>query len=414
MQTIRLIFSAALLLTLSGCVELIVGGPNTSPVHPMNLNMVSAERSAVLPAKKKTIQGYDVLGVARYCKKFLAAPKLPAVSTLLNTFGDPLPCIKRRLEQGGLSLVQIDIRDATCFRNKVCPPGTPPLDDWRTMRIGAKQVNQLALAFPGTEFQISPWLEHDIKDVKMLRKGFAVVKKACPTCGLINSPVSGAKLPEIPLELHGTKVSAYSVSGDGASIFDGDNMSSDGNGFQHRVSGDYSTYAWFNSLNLRCTGEDSFTPPLLRTNRPTSDEFEQAYAVMQPEQEKPAPPAQCKQVRDIEHGTEINKPNAEAYCNGQQNESDARGNKPLLIIKLSGKAGEARSVLNSVGKVVGCLKYYGPYSELPGAYRWYMGNCSGQTPIELMKQLGNEWGFLSIGQGKCIRFNSIRRQGTYR
>src|SRR5688572_26953264 len=85
-----------------------------------------------------TTQGYDVLGLAKYCDTYLSAPNLPAVSTLLNTFGDPLPCLRRKLDTGSLSLVQVDLMDATCWRNRVCPPGTPALTDWRVMKARAE------------------------------------------------------------------------------------------------------------------------------------------------------------------------------------------------------------------------------------------------------------------------------------
>jgi len=397
MRITRLIFSALLLLLLSGCGVFTL----TQPAN---------ERAGSFPSS--TIQGYDVLALAKYCKTFLNAPPLPAMSTLLNTFGDPLPCVQKRINKGGMRVVQIDIRDATCFRNGVCPKGTPPLDDWQVMRQGARQINKVATANSTVQFWVSPWLEHDIKSVETIRKGFAVVAKACPTCKLINSPVSGARPPEFPLELHGTKVRAFSVSGDGASMFDGDNLASDGNGFQHRASGSFSTFGWWNELNLRCTGEEHFTPVNLRTNLPTPAQFEQAYYVLQPEAPFPPNPPQCKSVRVIAPGAEIVKTNAEAYCNGQP--TDSRGNKPLLIIKQPGSSGERRDVLSSAGQVAGCFKYYGTYGELPGTHRWYMGNCSGQNPVQLMKALKSEWGFLKLNNGNCLRFNAIRRQGTYR
>lgn len=363
-------------------------------------------------ASAQTRQGYDVLGLAMYCKQYLRAPKLPAVSTLLATFGNPLPCIEQRIGQGGLQLVQVDLRDATCFRNRVCPPGTPALTDWRVLRKRAQEVNVLAVKYPSIEWWASPWLEHDIKDAKLVQKACDVIKKGCPSCKCINSPFTGAKPAGIPVELHGTKVRAFSVSGDGASIFDGDNIASDGNGFEHRVSGQDQTYAWWNELNLRCTGEEKFTQPLKRTEKPTADQFRQAYLNMQPEAPKPAAPAVCKGVRDIEMKREITKPNAESYCNGQP--KDPRGNKPLLIIKHAGRRGDKLDVFSPAGAKVASFCYWGTFSDLAGAHRWYMGNCSGHTPAKLYDALGGEWGFAKLKNGQCLRFNAVRRQGTYR
>lgn len=359
-------------------------------------------------------KGYDVLALAQYCDTYLKAPRLEAVSTLLSTFKDPLPCLKKALDRGGLKLVQVDLIDATCWRNKVCPAGAPKPDDLKVIEARARRVQVLANAYKDTLFQVSPALEHDVKDVNKVRAMLAAAKKGCPLCATVNSPFSGARPPNANLELHGTRIRAWSVSGDGASMFDADNKDSDNNGFNHTRSGTFSTYAWFNSLNLRCTGEKTFVPPANRTHRPTSDEFIQAARLFQVEESKPSAPALCRTSRDVDGKKgEIVKPNAEDYCNGNANENDARGNKPLLIIRKSGARGERAKIYNSRGKEIGCFKYYGTYTTA-GTHRWYVGDCSGETPVQLMNELGSEWGFVQFKDKSCIRFNSIRREGITR
>ena len=69
-------------------------------------------------------------------------------------------------------------------------------------------------------------------------------------------------------------------------------------------------------------------------------------------------------------------------------------------------------IYSSQGEEVGCFKYYGSFEG--GLHRWYVGNCSGEKPFELYKELGNEWGFAHSGGGNCILFNSLRRMGVYR
>lgn len=381
-------------------------------IEKVCLFIAAAAAVISVEANAQTKQGHDALGLAMYCKEYLAAPKLPALSTLLGTFGDPLPCVEQRIAQGGLELVQVDLRDATCFRNKVCPAGTPALTDWRELLQRARSVNKLAVKYPKLEWWISPWLEHDIKDAALVKKACEVATKGCPTCKCINSPFTGARPAGIPVELHGTKVRSFAVSGDGASMFDGDNISSDGNGFEHRVSGERQTYAWFPELNLRCTGEKKFTPPLKRTEKPSAELLRQAALVMAKEQPVPPAPKQCTKVIrvDAKRG-ELIKPNAESYCNGQPR--DPRGNKPLLILTKSGKRGDRMKVLNSKGKEVGCFAYWGTF-ETAGTHRWYMGSCSGQTPVGLYDALGGEWGFTELGGGTCLLTNAIRRMGVYR
>lgn len=357
-------------------------------------------------------QGYHVIGVAMYCGRFLEAPKLPAMSTLMNTFGDPLPCVRQRIQRGGLELVKIDLMDATCHRNRVCPSGTPKLTDWTELRKRASQVGTVARNNPQIEWWVSPWLEHDIKDASTVRKGCEVALQGCPTCKCMNTPFSGARPSEIPLELHGTKVRAFSVSGDGASMFDGDNIASDGNNFEHRVAGSDQSWAWFNEFNLRCTGEKTFTAPKRRTEKPTADLFKQAYYTMLPEPSIPKAPSYCKSVVRVDgRKGEILKPNAESYCNGQQ--KDQRGNKPLAILRKAGKRGQKMRILNTNGREVGCYSYYGTY-EKAGLHRWYVGTCSNQTPVGLYNKLGGEWGFADLGSGKCLLVNAIRRMGVYR
>lgn len=360
--------------------------------------------------KKKTIPGYDVLGLAMYCDVFLRAPKLPALSTLMNTFGDPLPCVKRRLAMGGMQVVQVDLIDATCWRNSNCAPGVPRPDDLKIIQKRAAQVRELALLYPDVHFEVSPGLEHDVKSVNTVTSMLKSAKLGCPECEPVNSPFSGATPSGYRVERHGTKVTAELVSSDGASMFDADNICKDGNKFQHRLSGD-ETESWINEFNLRCTGEDNFTPPLQRTNKPTDWQFLMIHKIMTTEEDAiPRTPTKCRSIRAFSKG-EINKPTAEFYCNGVPD--DGRGNKPLLILKRAGKRGQKFDVYDSNGKVVGCYAYYGPYT-VSGFHRWYMGSCSRQTPWDLYRRLGQEWGFADMGNGQCLRFNSLRRENVYR
>lgn len=358
-------------------------------------------------------QGYDVLGLPKYCDTFLAAPKLPAFSVLVQQFGNPFPCIEKRIALGGIKKIQIDIIDGTCHRNNVCPPGYPKEDSLVFIAKWSAIIREFAVKYPSIVWEVSPSLENDIKSTTTLKAMMAAIRNNCPECKLINSPFKGVKLAGYNHEVHGTKVSGYSVSGDGASMFDADNMVNDGNDFEHRKAGRNTTYAWWNELNLRCTGEHSFTPIKLRTNRPELWQFELAARLFKQSTPKPGASSKigCKSVRDVAK-PEITKPTAEAYCNPKS--TDTRGNKPLLIVKKKGSfRGQKAYVYNAVGKNVGHFGYYGDYSD-PGLYRWYIGSGSKETPVELMDQLGSEWGFVKFPDNHCIRFNAIRRQGVYR
>lgn len=384
--------------------------PTPSPTATRAPVVVVGETAS---AKTPRVWGYDVIGLAQYCNRYLKAPKLPAVSTLMRTFGDPLPCLKRRIELGGITDIQLDLRDATCWRNGVCPSGTPSLTNWNDLKAIATRVNKFKQAYPDITFWLSPYLEHDITDRATVQKAMDTLKAACPSCKLINSPFRGATVPPIPLEKHGTKVNAFSVSGDGASIFDGDNIENDGNKFQHRLSGSDQTYAWWNELNRRCTGENGFTPIAKRTVRPELWQFRMAHKILTTKEDPfPPTPSTCKTIVSIDgKAGEIHKPLAERYCNGQT--EDIRGNRPLLITKKRGNPGQVLRIWASNGKQIGSYRYYGTYTQA-GLYRWYVGSGSRDNAWQLYQKSGSEWAFVEYGNGRCLRYNVIRRQGVYR
>lgn len=343
------------------------------------------------------VYGYDVLGVAKYCDTYLKAPLLPAVSTLMGTFGDPLPCIEQRIQRGGLTDVQIDVIDGTCWRNRNCEPGVPKPTDTKSLKLRVARVNVLAKKYPSVTFWISPVLEHDIKDPKVVIGLCGSALSECPSCQCINSPFSGAKPPALKLELHGNDTRAYSVSNDGASLFDS-------NSVRYRESGTNYVYAWFPEMNLRYSGEKTFIPPSKRTCKPSAELFKQAYLVLQEPEAKAEAPASCESTRDVT-SDEIWKTNAESYCN-----DDVRGNKPLYISKLKGTK---YPIISKTGTEIACIKLYGPYSGKPGYNRHYIGSCSGDSPVQLYNKAGGEWAFIKNGK-TCIRVNAIRRLGSYR
>jgi hypothetical protein len=344
--------------------------------------------------------GYDVLALAKYCDTYLRAPRLPALSTLLGTFGDPLPCIEKAIKQGGITDVQVDLIDATCWRNRKCGFLAPKPDDLTAIYRRARRVNELAVKYPAVQFWISPALEHDIKLESILREMFSIARRGCPTCEMINSPFKGLTIPGIPNERHGNRVKSFSVSNDGESLFDSNSVS-------YRKNGEVFVFAWWNRLNLRFTGEKTWIDPLERKCRPTLDEFKQAYLLFQEPEAKPVgmPPG-CKSVRGV-RAPEIAKVNSEDFCS-----NDPRSGKFVFISRI--RDSKISVIHPSTGAEVGCLKYYGPYSGISGTYRHYIGTCSHQTPAMLYEDAGGEWIYLRRKNGECILVNSIRRLGSFR
>lgn len=361
------------------------------------------------------IDGYDLLMLPKYCDKYLKAPHLPGLSTSFVA-GNPLPCIDRKMAKNQLELVQVDLVDATCWRNNVCPPGSPKPPAFKEIYEKSLLVYEKAKRWNASRWQISPWLEHDFKDPEVVHKGMSEAKRGCPICEVINSPYKGVTPAAYNVERHGTKTKAYSISGDGASSFDADNLDSTGTlnnaPFNHSNAGSNSTFGWWNETNLRCTGEEKFTPINKRTERPEQWQFRLWYLLTLPEEPKPAAPKLCKTVREVSGG-EIVKITAESYCNGQPGENDPRNNKPLLIIKKKGRRGEQIYIYNPQGKKAGSFGYYGEFTDKRFG-RWYSGLGSKHNAPALYDALGGEWGYVNLGSGNCLRINVIRRMGTWR
>lgn len=395
------------LLFFAGCGLRVSTVPPVETLPPVDDVVLETEEYEFKPkvGSDGRIYGYDALGLAMYCDRWLQAPKLPYISTLDNTFGDPLPCLNKGVPIHKLTDVQIDLVDYTCYRNKTCPPGTPAQGDLRVIEQRAKKYRTFKQCYPHINVWLSPGLEHDVKDESKVRGMLNAAARGCPECKVINSPYTGARPAGIPLELHGNKAEAFAVSNDGVSIFDG-------NSGTYRTNGQKYIAAWFNELNLRFTGEDKPPPPKLRKCKPTGNLFKQAFLVLDVEDPKPGFPRQCQIQRDIK-APEILKTNGESYCN-----NDSRGNRPLYITKISGRRGSRLDIYTSLWKKIGYFGYYGTYSAA-GYHRWYVGEVgSGQTPDQLYDQNGRkEWAFIvrrTGGKTECTRFNTIRRLGTYR
>lgn len=344
----------------------------------------------------RQLRGYDVLGVAKYCDVFLKAPKLPAFSTLVQTFGNPYPCIKKRLDMGGVEVVQLDLIDATCHRNRVCAKNIPKPTNLKALKKrAAKARKNIVQRYPGVEVHLSPGLEHDVRDNRTVRKMCKAVNEGCPECLCVNSPFTGARPKNIPVESHNPKEDTFSLSTDGISIFDIDTV-------KYNKKGKRTNYMWFPELNLRYTGEKEFIMPKERKCKPNIALFRQAFITTQDEPAKPAAPPVCKSVRDLKD-KELWKTNAESYCN-----DDVRGNKPLFVSRFQDKT---LDIINPHGKKVAFMRYYGTFEH--GYHRHYLGTGSGENPYQLYNKAGGEHAFIKRGN-ECIRINTVRRLGYYR
>lgn len=355
--------------------------------------------------------GLDLLGLAKHDIQMVKSELESGMSLgfLDGTFGDPYPNLKVLLDSGRITSVRIHLWDHTCYRNRVCPRGTPPATDIRRVTNRTKRFTKFMQAYPNVKQYISPALEHDVKDQAVVNKWFfAIVKEAplvIPVCsaftGYCPSTVGTKKILK---EKHGCKAKADIISPDGESHFDCNN-------FTYNSQAKKIVYSWINQNNGRVTGEKTFTPPKERVNWPTRQDIRQQVALLYPATAKPKVTG-CKDLKS----PRLFKTNAEYFG---KDKDDGRGNKPMVIHPRKISKFEIFSIKPYVpnlfikDKKAGEMRYYGSYQG--GGYRYYIGGRYGsnQTPVELRNDLNSEWGVLE-GAGECYYINAIRRLGYYR
>lgn len=349
----------------------------------------------ILQAVAEGKQGLDVLGLAKIDVRVLVQEidYDTAIGFLDNTFGDPYPKLRVLLDSGKVSAYRGHLRDFTCYRNKVCPAGTPDQHNTKIIRREAREFAAFAKGYPGIDCYVGPALEHDVKDKKTVDAWFRILREEVPQCKPVCSAFTGYCPPNVLREKHGNTGTADIRSNDGASLFDS-------NSADFRTSGKYLSLGWINEFNGRVTGEEPPIPmPKTRVNFAGRDLIRQAVRVMRAPQ--PRPEVACPVIK----APDLFKTNAEAYGKGKD---DGRGNKGLWI---HAKKYPKVQIETLAGRTVGCLAYYGTFSG--GGFRHYVGSCSRQNPTDLMDALGSEWGILRAG-GRCWLFNSIRRLGSFR
>lgn len=335
-----------------------------------------------------------------------------AIGVLDGTFGDVAPALDKLLATGKVSMWRAHLINGTCWRNRVCEKGEPRPNDIPAMQKRAAKFEALYKKYPHIPYFLSPVLEHDEKDPRVVQNWVQKVREAAPNAGIVISAFSGATLPGIRVEKHGNQAKGDIISNDGESLFDAPPTYCSG--------AKTICFGWINRYNLRVTGEKTFTPPSKRKHRASRDDVRQVTRILRPLTPKPAAPKACKNTIDIV-APELWKTNAEDYGNG-----DARGNRPLLI----GKTQTSRmTILAPDGREVGCTKYYGRYADTK-LNRHYEGSCSGKSPVKLMDDAKSEWMFLKDRglcmkkdpktkdcvewENTCRRINAIRRLGYYR
>lgn len=336
--------------------------------------------------------GYDILGLAKQPIKMIAEEFEPGycVGVLQGTFGNVIPNLKKLLNTGKVACFRAHLGNGVCKRNNNCGPGEFKPHQFKVLRNRIIAFENLATLHPGVKCYLSPYLEHDEKNKEIVKAWGSLIRKHAPSCEVVVNAFTGYVPPDVIQEKHGSTVEAASISTDGISYFDVDTV-------KFRENGTLLVFAWINRFNLRTSGEKYFTQPLKRTAKVTRDNMKHVTRLLKPEHPKPT--TNCKDIKR----PNLWKTNSEDY-----NTSDPREDRPLFISK---KKVNRYRITREDGTVVGCARYYGPYSG--GGYRHYVGDCSGDSGVTLMNKAGCEWVYLR-GGGECFITNAIRRKGYVR
>jgi len=376
-------------------------------------------------------QGAPVLGqdfLAAQSKRFntqnAAAQLQPGASTgnLDWTFGQKVEKLEPLLQQSP-KYHRTHLINGVCVRNGNC--GRYELG-WGYSKASfdkaIRQKNQkiikhvrnrtaiyrgLASRFPGTQFLISPVLEHDLS-----REAYRVladtVLEVWPNVQLVNSVNLGIQAERYKgawVERHGNGVPADTDinSLDGVDATDIDVPK-----WMRTTNSARILFVWTRLFNCRTNG--AFLDPRERTNCPRAFHFEELSHITDDRGNPPgAGNPGCNSVRPFA-APAIWKPLAENKANG-----DKRADLPVAITPFN--AGTLQ-VLARNGAVVGKLGYYGAFQN--NLFRHYSnwGSGSGVNGYTFEKnavaQSGSPWVWIKAG-GKCMGpFVPGRRAGSFR
>lgn len=243
--------------------------------------------------------------------------------------------------------------------------------DFKKIGERAKHYEEIALAFPGTEIQLSGCCEHvlNAKDAGELRY---VVEAAAPHCSYVNSPapsMGGAILPGVNNELHtvGGKPPSklFQISGDG--IVNGEGVTSiDADAWLKRWKDAYVLWFWIPLFNMR--RDDTTAPPKERTQKPDEKDFKAVIRLTEPRGEEPTFPFPT--LKTWPKGW-IYKSDSEDKTLKPGEKDDGRRNRPCLIAPT--EEGEDVVLKASNGKRLGIFKDFGTFNQQPGFRRAYSG-----------------------------------------
>lgn len=219
------------------------------------------------------IYGVDVLGLAKQDVKMIAStlPRRTALGVLEGTFGNAVKSVDRILKTKKLAAFRIHLGNGSCIRLKKCFSGEIDYKDLTALGKRAFKYNKLAVKYPESKCYLSPFLEYDTRNRKVINAWIEVLKNKAPNCAVVLNPNLGYVPKGVLRERHTTNKRASIISTDGQNIF---TITGD---LRKRYANEL-FLAWIPSFNLRHDREFTFTPPKLRTKKTSRQELIRVYS----------------------------------------------------------------------------------------------------------------------------------------
>lgn len=221
-------------------------------------------------------KGFDLLGLAKQNIKMLIRnlPKGCAIGVLAGTFGEVTKPLASLLDTGKVVAVRAHLINTVCKRNNNCEAGEPSPYDIDVLRRRAVKFEMLAHRYPKVKFFISPALEYDEKDIKLIKKWVRVIKDVVPSCEVVLNPHTGVTIDGPLREKHGNKYTPSDIrSNDGADFFDLEDFD------RYKNQGRIMTLGWTYSFNCRAKS-GPWVPPSQRTIKCTAKEIKDMWKLL--------------------------------------------------------------------------------------------------------------------------------------
>lgn len=211
---------------------------------------------------QRLCRGLDILSLPRQNVGMIAATikRGTCIGLLAATFGPSIAPLEKLLLTGKVPAWRAHLTNGACERNGNCERVECGPKDLRCLARRAQAFEALALRYPHTQCFLSPRLEHNSRDPKLVRKWVKVIQTNAPHCAPVISTVSAFQPRETLSERHGNKnFPADIVSNDGDSLFRASSS------FLKR--GRLITFGWIHACNLLPPYKAPFIPPSKRTNK---------------------------------------------------------------------------------------------------------------------------------------------------